>query len=91
MCVHISYVMLPAAALLISMTLLGEFSEAELKRFSIRYENGYDIKSDERYNAWLRRYHPTEKSTKKGTYVYMHIIVRNKLKLCRTFIIYYDV
>ena len=72
MCVHISYVMLPAAALLISMTLLGEFSEAELKRFSIRYENGYNIKSDERYNAWLRRYHPTEKQTKKGSYVYMH-------------------
>ena len=50
------------------MTLLGEFSEAELKRFSIRYENGYDIKSDERYNAWLRRYHPTEKPTKRGIF-----------------------
>ena len=50
------------------MTLLGEFSEAELKRFSIRYENGYDIKSDERYNAWLRRYYPTEKPTKRGIF-----------------------
>ena len=50
------------------MTLLGEFSEAELKRFSIRYENGYDIKSDERNNAWLRRYHPTEKPTKRGIF-----------------------
>ena len=67
------------------MALLGEFSEAELKRFSIRYENGYDIKSDERYNAWLRRYHQMEKPTKKGIFIYMHniIIVNNKLKLCR--------
>ena len=45
---------------------LGEFSEAELKRFSIRYDNGYNIKSDKRYNAWLRRYHPKENMTKQG-------------------------
>ena len=57
------------------MVLLGEFSEAELKRFSIRYENGYDIKSDERYNAWLRRYHPKEKLTGQGTYVHIHILI----------------
>ena len=55
------------------MVLLGEFSEAELKRFSIRYENGYDIKLDERYNTWLRRYHPKEKLT--GQYVHIHILI----------------
>ena len=67
------------------MALLGEFSEAELRRFLIRYENGYDIKSDERYNAWLKRYHPTEKPTKKSMFIYMHniIIVNSKLKLRR--------
>ena len=61
--------MLPSVVLLILMTLLGEFSEVGLKRFSIRYENGYDIKSDERYNAWLRIYHPKEKLTEQGRHI----------------------
>lgn len=34
------------------------FSESEFSKFSQRYENGYDITTDERYNAWLRAYHP---------------------------------
>ena len=29
------------------------FSEAEIRRFEIRYENGYDLNHDERYNLWL--------------------------------------
>ena len=41
--------------------LFGKFGEIELKIFLIRYDNEHDIKSDERYNAWLRRYHPKEK------------------------------
>ena len=49
--------------------LLGEFNEAKLKRFSIRYDTGYDIKSEKHYNAWLRRYHPKENMTKQGNYV----------------------
>lgn len=60
------------AAYYVVNVLLGEFSEKELKRFSIRYESGYDIKSDKRYNAWLRRYHPKEKLTKEGTCVHIH-------------------
>ena len=34
------------------------FSEEELLRFQTRFENGYDIKTDERYNRWLQMYHP---------------------------------
>ena len=41
------------------------FSEEELVRFSTRYENGYDITTDERYNEWLAVYHP------KGGKVYV--------------------
>ena len=34
------------------------FSEEEVCRFQTRFENGYDIKTDERYNRWLEMYHP---------------------------------
>ena len=29
------------------------FSDNKMTKFSERYENGYDITSDERYNMWL--------------------------------------
>ena len=34
------------------------FSDNEFVLFSQRYENGYDITTDERYNAWVEAYHP---------------------------------
>ena len=34
-----------------------DFSEDELKKFQIRFENGYDL-FDERYDAWLRKFQP---------------------------------
>ena len=37
-----------------------EFSAEELDRFECRYDNGYDLSTDERYNRWLRMYHPDE-------------------------------
>ena len=37
-----------------------EFSAKELERFECRYENGYDLNTDKRYNKWLRMYHPDE-------------------------------
>ena len=30
------------------------FTEDEIKRFETRFENGYDLKNDERYNVWLK-------------------------------------
>ena len=30
------------------------FTENEIKLFETRLENGYDLKTDERYNAWLK-------------------------------------
>jgi hypothetical protein len=30
------------------------FTEEEIKLFETRFENGYDLRTDERYNAWLR-------------------------------------
>ena len=30
------------------------FTEQEIKFLETRLENGYDLKSDERYNAWLK-------------------------------------
>ena len=38
------------------------FSEEELTRFALRWENGYDLKTDERYNHWLELYHGKEQS-----------------------------
>lgn len=38
------------------------FSESEMIKFRTRYENGYDILTDTRYNEWLATYYPTEVS-----------------------------
>ena len=37
---------------------VAEFSPEELERIEKRFENGYDIFTDEKYMAWLRQYHP---------------------------------
>ena len=37
-----------------------EFSGEDLERFECRYENGYDLTTDKRYNRWLHMYHPDE-------------------------------
>ena len=37
---------------------VAEFSPEELERFENRFENGYEIFTDEKYVAWLRQYHP---------------------------------
>jgi len=36
------------------------FSEEEITKFKARFENGYNLMHDERYNCWLRKYHPDE-------------------------------
>ena len=33
-----------------------QFTEDEIARFTLRYEEGYDIASDDRYNTWLAQY-----------------------------------
>jgi len=38
-----------------------EFLECEMKTFLVIYENGYDL-HDERYDAWLRKYHQEDLS-----------------------------
>ena len=34
------------------------FTAAETERFQVRFEEGYDLTHDERYNLWLRAHHP---------------------------------
>ena len=36
----------------------GMFSQEELEHFEKRYENGYNVFTDEKYVAWLQKYHP---------------------------------
>ena len=36
------------------------FSNEELKKFEARYENGYDLKHDERYNLWVKHFHSSK-------------------------------
>ncbi len=36
----------------------GEFTDDEVSRFTIRFENGYDLQHDTRYNTWKQLYHP---------------------------------
>jgi hypothetical protein len=35
------------------------FTEEEIKLYERRFENGYDLKTDERYNAWLKGRDPS--------------------------------
>ena len=44
----------------------SRFSEEELVIFCTRYENGYDISTDDRYNQWIAIYHPRCGDTPKG-------------------------
>ena len=34
------------------------YTESELALFQTRYENGYNLSHDKRYNSWLRENHP---------------------------------
>ena len=56
------------------------FSEEELAKFTRRYENGYDIATDERYNAWLQIFHPTEDKTSVPCKSHMHVPSNYKYK-----------
>lgn len=44
--------------LFISLSSIGDFSEQEIALFTRRWENGYDLTIDERYNTWLSMNHP---------------------------------
>ena len=37
-----------------------KFTDREIKRFQTRFENNYDIKTDERYNKWMKLNYPEE-------------------------------
>ena len=34
------------------------FTEDEVQLFKLRWENGYDLRHDQRYNKWLELHHP---------------------------------
>ena len=38
------------------------FTENEVNKFNIHFENGYDLKSDAHYNLWKRMYHPESRN-----------------------------
>ena len=42
----------------VSLSSAIDFSEEELHRFEVRFENNYNIQTDDRYNRWLLEYHP---------------------------------
>ena len=42
------------------------FSHEEHTKFTKRYDNGYDITTDRRYNKWVEIYHPTEVQSANG-------------------------
>ena len=39
-------------------SMVSDFSHDELVKFEMRYDNGYDLLLDERYNLWLTKHHP---------------------------------
>ncbi len=47
------------------------FTEGEIKLFERSYENGYNLRDDERYNCWLKCNHP--ESNVPGLYMYIYI------------------
>ena len=54
--VYISYMHAYAYVVIVDES----FSIAELQKFAKRYENGYDLTHDQRYNKWLEIHHPEE-------------------------------
>jgi hypothetical protein len=40
-----------------SLEISDDFSEEEIKLFTKRYQNNYDLKHDERYNLWIKLFH----------------------------------
>lgn len=43
------------------------FTQEELTLFTKRFEEGYDLKQDDRYNLWLKMNTETKKATEKKT------------------------
>ena len=39
-----------------------EFTNAEVTLYERRFQEGYDLHHDERYNEWIRRFHPSSGS-----------------------------
>ena len=46
---------------------LTQFTVEEMKKFEKRYENGYDIRSDSRYNLWLNVFHSSERCLRSSS------------------------
>lgn len=67
--------------LLISLGNEFQFTEEEQRLFENRFENGYDLQTDERYNAWLKVHHPEG----SGTYIKTSIVFSINL-LCNDFL-----
>ena len=60
----------------------GEYTEDDELLFQRRYEEGYDLTTDERYNQWLKFNHPNSALTSHLTdkrYLYDKIIKRAKM------------
>ena len=49
-----------------SFSVVAHFSVEEEAWFTLRYENGYDLKHDTRYNQWLELHHPETVKTQAG-------------------------
>ena len=66
-------------------TLNLSFSEEEMFRYQRRYEEGYDITSDEKYNKWVKMYHPDHSvqdiAVLPNTTVLSKLIVNNEPKI----------
>ena len=49
------------AITILDITFEGDsFSPEEIHIFNRRYENGYDLMHDSRYNRWLQEFHPSD-------------------------------
>ena len=45
------------------------FSSEELKKFQKRFDNGYDLQHDKRYNLWLKLHGASIAVIAEGSYV----------------------
>ena len=53
---HVSRSAIPSAVTIVHESPPIHFSEEEHHRFSVRFEEGFDISSDERFNQWLKQF-----------------------------------
>ena len=57
----------------------NDFTDAEINLYERRFEEGYNLDHDERYNEWVQRFHPSSFAEPTGMYFFRVRNAKNRL------------